>query len=258
MRCSSSSREQQFLMARAGALDVDRREDAAVGQRAVEHQFLVAGGLELFEDHVVHAAAGLHQGGGDHGQAAAFLDVAGRGEEPLRAVERARVETAGEGAAARRDGQVGGPGETGERVEQHHHVASRLHQPLRVLQHDLLQLQVVLRQFVEGGGDDLAIHRAPDVGHFLRALVDQQHEQVHLGVVLRDAVGDLLEQRRLAGLRRGDDQTALALADRGDDVDEAPGDVARRRSPCAASRRGRSGSVHRRACGSGRSPARRR
>src|ERR1019366_5173328 len=36
-----------------------------------------------------------------------------------------------------------------------------------------------------------------------------------------DAVGDLLEQHRLAGLRRTDDQSALALADGVDQVDQA-------------------------------------
>src|SRR5206468_10118731 len=36
---------------------------------------------------------------------------------------------------------------------------------------------------------------------------------------------DVLQHYRLAGLRRADDQPALALADRGDDVDDAPGDV---------------------------------
>ena len=37
---------------------------------------------------------------------------------------------------------------------------------------------------------------------------------------MRDAVGDRLEQHRLAGLRRADDERALALADRIDEVDE--------------------------------------
>ncbi len=40
-------------------------------------------------------------------------------------------------------------------------------------------------------------------------------------VVRGDAVGDLLENRGLAGLRRRHDQPALAGADRGDEVDGA-------------------------------------
>ena len=38
-------------------------------------------------------------------------------------------------------------------------------------------------------------------------------------------MGELLHQHRLAGLGRGDDEAALPLADRGDDVDDAAGDV---------------------------------
>ena len=52
-------------------------------------------------------------------------------------------------------------------------------------------------------------------------LVDEQHDEVHLGVVRGDAVGDVLQQHRLAGARRRDDQAALALADRRHQVEDA-------------------------------------
>ena len=54
---------------------------------------------------------------------------------------------------------------------------------------------------VERGGDDLALDRAPHVGDFFGALVDQQHHQLDVGVVGLDGVGDLLEDGGLAGLR---------------------------------------------------------
>jgi len=44
---------------------------------------------------------------------------------------------------------------------------------------------------------------------------------VHLRVVLADGVGDILEHGGLAGFRRADDQAALPLADRGDQVQQA-------------------------------------
>ena len=50
---------QQVLLAGAGARHVDRREHALVGDLAVENDFRVAGALELFEDHLVHARAGV-------------------------------------------------------------------------------------------------------------------------------------------------------------------------------------------------------
>src|SRR5262245_18319519 len=67
--------EQQLLLARAGLLDVDRREDPLVHEAPVEMDFHVAGALELFEDHVVHEAAGVYDGGGDDGLRGAIIDV---------------------------------------------------------------------------------------------------------------------------------------------------------------------------------------
>ena len=44
-------------------------------------------------------------------------------------------------------------------------------------------------------------------------------------MVVRDRVGDVLQQHGLAGARRRHDQRALAFADRGDDVDDARGEI---------------------------------
>src|SRR5437868_8308324 len=86
--------EELLLLAGAGGLDVDGRPDALLGQRAVEVDLGVAGALELLEDHLVHARAGVDQRGGEDGQGAAFFGVAGRAEEPLGALQRARVDAA--------------------------------------------------------------------------------------------------------------------------------------------------------------------
>ena len=98
-------------------------------------------------------------------------------------------------------------------------------QALGLLDHHLGNLDVARRRLVEGRGDDLALHRALHVGDFFRPLVDQQHDQVALGMVGRDRVGDVLQEHGLAGARRRDDQAALALADRRDDVDDARREV---------------------------------
>ena len=105
------------------------------------------------------------------------------------------------------------------RVQQDHHVALVLDQALGLLQHHLGHLHVARRRLVEGGADHLALHRARHVGDFLRPLVDQQHDQEDLRVVGGDRGGDVLQHHRLAGARRRDDQRALALADRRDQVD---------------------------------------
>src|SRR5690606_20133411 len=70
-----------------------------------------------------------------------------------------------------------------------------------------------------------ALHGALHVGDLFGALVDEDDHEVYLGVVLRDGVRDLLQHDGLAGLGRRDDQAALALSDRGDQVDDALGEL---------------------------------
>ena len=85
---------------------------------------------------------------------------------------------------------------------------------------------VPLGGMVEAGGDDLAHARHLHLAHFLGPLVHQQDEELRLGMVVRDARGDGLQHRGLAGLGGGHDQRALAEAEGGDEVDEATGHVA--------------------------------
>src|SRR5215211_8568130 len=79
---------EQLLLAGAGARDVDRWERALVGDLTVENDFRIAGALELFEDHLVHAAASVDEGRRDDGERSAFLDVARRAEEALGPLQR--------------------------------------------------------------------------------------------------------------------------------------------------------------------------
>ena len=57
------------------------------------------------------------------------------------------------------------------------------------------------------------------VGDFLGPLVDQEHEDVQVGIVRQGRLGHLLHEDRLAGPRRADDQTPLPEADGHDQVD---------------------------------------
>ena len=214
---------QQLFLAGRGAVDVDGREHAAVGQLALQVDLGVAGTFELFEDDVVHAAAGLNQRGGDDGQGAAFLYVAGRAEEALGPLEGGGFKTAGEHAAGRRGHGIVGAGEAGDRVEQDDHVLAVLGHALGFFEDDLGDLHVAVGRLVEGGGDDFAAHGALHVGDFLGPLVYEQHQQLDLGVVGGERVGDALQDHGLAGLGRGHDELALAFADGDDQVDHAAG-----------------------------------
>ena len=118
-------------------------------------------------------------------------------------------------------GEVVGAAELGDRVEQHDDVVTELHEALGTLDGELGDRRVVLGRPVEGRGDDLALDRPLHVGDLFGPLVDEDDHEVALGVVRRDRVGERLHDHRLAGLGRGDDEAALALADGGHEVDDA-------------------------------------
>src|SRR5829696_10189060 len=65
------------------------------------------------------------------------------------------------------------------------------------------------------------------VGDLFGPLVGEQDDEVHLGVVVADGVGDLLHQRGLARLGRGDDHAPLALPDRAHQVHDPGRDLGR-------------------------------
>src|SRR5690606_31834319 len=108
------------------------REDALVGNLAVEHDFAVTGALEFFEDDLVHAAAGVDQRGGNDRQAAALLDVARGSEKALRPLQRIGVDTAGQDLTRAWHDSVVSTAEASDRVEQDHHVLLVLDQTLRL------------------------------------------------------------------------------------------------------------------------------
>src|SRR5215217_4997344 len=57
--------DEQLFLASAGLADIQRREDALVGDLAVEDDFRVARALELFEDDLVHLGPRVDQRSGD-------------------------------------------------------------------------------------------------------------------------------------------------------------------------------------------------
>ena len=109
--------------------------------------------------------------------------------------ERAGVDAAGHDAPGGRRGQVVGPGQAGDAVEDDHDVLAHLDHALGPLDGQLGHVGVLVARAVEGGGDDLALHRAAHVGDLFGPLVDEQHDELHLGVVALDRRGDRLHDR---------------------------------------------------------------
>ena len=140
-------------------------------------------------------------------------------------LQRVAVDAAREHLARRRHDRVVGARQARDRVEQDDHVLLVLDQALGLLDDHLGHLHVPLRRLVEGRADHLAAHRALHVGHLFGPLVDEQHDQVNLGVIRGDRVGDRLQQHGLAGAGRRHDQAALALAERRHQVHDARREV---------------------------------
>src|SRR5690606_16250052 len=178
--------DQELLAPGARAIDVDGRVDPLFHHPAVEVKLHVAGALELFVDDFSRPTAGVDQGRGDDRERAAFLDVAGRAEEALGALQRIGVDAAGQNLARCGDYRVVGAREAGDRVEQDDDILLVLDQALGLLDDHLGDLHVARRRFVEGRGNDLAPHRALHLGDFLGALVDQQDDHEHIRVVRSD------------------------------------------------------------------------
>ena len=65
------------------------------------------------------------------------------------------------------------------------------------------------------------LNRALHFGHFFGAFVDEQNDEVNFGMIFRNRVCNLLHEDRFAGFRRSDDQEALSLTDRIEEIEDA-------------------------------------
>ena len=109
--------EEELFVASRGAIGIDGRVQAALGQLAVELELHIAGALELFEDDLVHLGAGLDERGRQDRQRAALFDIAGRTEELLGRIQGTGIDTTTENAATGRSSQVVRTSETRDAVE---------------------------------------------------------------------------------------------------------------------------------------------
>ena len=98
-----------------------------------------------------------------------------------------------------------------------------LDQPLGFLNHHLGHLDMAGCGFVKGRADHLGPHRALHVRNLFGPLVNQQYDQDHFLMVLRDAMRNALQHHRFASTGSGHHQSPLPLADWREQVDDARG-----------------------------------
>src|SRR5579863_9997957 len=220
--------EELVLSARSAGANVDRGIDPLLGETPIELDLAVAGAFELLEDHVVHPRAGFDKRGGDDGDGASAHvggDGSRRAEERLGLGHGGGVESAGQCASGASFDGVVSACEPCDGVEYDDDIASHLHEPAGALENHIGHIGVAFGGHVEARRDDLAIAPRDHLADFLGPLIDEEHEQDGVGVIHGHAFGDGLQQHRFAGASGRDDQGALAVADRRDEVDRAPGEL---------------------------------
>ena len=118
-------------------------------------------------------------------------------------MQRVGIHAAGEHFARHRHHGVIRAGEAGDAVQQDNHIFFVFHHALGFFNHHFRHLHMALRGLIKGGGDYFAAHGTHHFGYFFGAFVNQQHNQLGIGVIGGDGVGDVLQHHGFARFGRG-------------------------------------------------------
>ena len=140
-------------------------------------------------------------------------------------MQRVGIHAAGEHLARHRHHGVIRAGKAGDAIQQDNHVFFVFHHALGFFNHHFGYLHMALRGLVEGGGDYFAAHGTQHFGYFFGAFVNQQHNQLGIGIIGSDGVGDILQHHSFACFGRRNQQGALPETDGRNQVDNPPRDV---------------------------------
>ena len=206
----------------AAGRDVDGGEDPGFGQGAVEDKLAVARALELFEDELIHSRAGIDQARGDDGDRASLFDVPGQSEQAARDLQDTRFQTAAHGMPAwppAADSVIKRPSQAREAVDHQDDFPAAFELGLHVGKHQFGEFDVFVGRVVAGAGHHFGALDGPaKMGHFLRPLIHQEHDDPGFRRTLPDRLDGLLQEDRLSRLGRRNNQLSRTLADRSDQV----------------------------------------
>ena len=168
-----SRRSAPFFAARARLGDVDRRKNTLLHDGTIEIDLHVTGPLVFLKNQVIHAAMSLHKGRCENGETSTLLHIACRSEELLRAGQGRGIDTTAHGASLSFHVVVIAAGETGDAVDEDHHILFQLHETLCPFGDHFGDLDVTGCRLVECGAEDIAIEGPPEICYFLGTFVDQ-------------------------------------------------------------------------------------
>ena len=78
---------------------------------------------------------------------------------------------------------------------------------------------MILRSLIESRISNFTLDGTLHIRNFLRTLIYQEHDDLAVGIVGRDRIGDLLHKDSLTCLRRRYDHTSLSLTDWAEQID---------------------------------------
>ena len=163
------------------------------------------------------------------------MNLTGCTEELFRELHGVGVHTTRKNLAGVRNHNVVSTSETRNGVEQNHDVLLAFHKAFGFFENHVGHAGVVLRRFIERRcnhfGLDfnslfgcLFLDVRDDVAHFgdfFRAFVNQERDEDNFRMVLRDSACHVLQENCLTGTRRSENNTALALTNRREQVHNA-------------------------------------
>ena len=133
-------------------------------------------------------------------------------------MQRVGFHTTGKYFSAGRGHRVVCAGKARDGIEQDDDIVTAFHHPFGFFQTDRRHANVVVGRLVECGSNHFRIYAAFHVRDFFRAFVNQQHDQVAIGVIAGNRVGDIFKQEGFTGFRLRHDQTTLSFADRREQI----------------------------------------